>query len=142
MAEEKEREEPLEVKDKRHFAKDGSVRPDSEKGEKDKAPASDESGKADTGAETGPGEERELPEVDFASFIFSLSTSALIQLGIIKDPISKKVDINLSGAKQTINIINMLKEKTIGNLSQEEEKLIDQILFDLRMKYVAAVEKK
>jgi len=80
--------------------------------------------------------------VDFSSLIFSLSTSALIQLGIIKDPISKKVEMNLPGAEQTINLINMLKEKTQGNLSTEEQNLIDQILFDLRMKYVAAVEKK
>jgi hypothetical protein len=141
MAEENDKEQPIEIKDKRHFAKDGSVRPGTEQKQEDKVPQPEEDNKEEP-AKDVPGETQELPEVDFASFIFSLSTSALIQMGIIKDPISKKVEINLSGAKQTVNIINMLKEKTKGNLSNEEEKLIDQILFDLRMKYVAAVEKK
>jgi len=140
MAEENEKEKPIEIKDKRHFARDGSVRPDTEKKKEDKIPEPEEDKNAES-AEAGFGEEQELPEVDFASFIFSLSTSALIQMGIIKDPVSKKVEINLSGAKQTINIINMLKEKTKGNLNDEENKLIDQLLFDLRMKYVKAVEK-
>ena len=140
MAEKNEKEEPIEIKDKRHFARDGSVRRDTEKKKEDKVPEPEEDKKTES-AETGFGEGQELPEVDFASFIFSLSTSALIQMGIIKDPVSKKVEINLSGAKQTINIINMLKEKTRSNLNNEEDKLIDQLLFDLRMKYVAAVEK-
>lgn len=141
MSEEKnqEKEEPIIIKDKRHFRKDGSVRPENHKKaeSKEEKPHGEEKIK-----EAKTSEETPLPDVDFSSFVFSLSTSALIQLGIIKDPITKKVERNLSGAKQTINIINMLKEKTKGNLSSEEDTLIDTILFDLRMKYVSAVEKK
>ena len=79
-----------------------------------------------------------LPEIDFINFIFSLSTSILIQLGEIQDPITQRQSINLPLAKQTIDLIVMLKEKTKGNLTLEEEKFIDHVLFDLRMRYVKA----
>jgi hypothetical protein len=84
-------------------------------------------------------EESPLPEITFINFIFSLSTSALIQLGEIQDPITQKQSKNLPLAKQTIDLIGMLKEKTKGNLTLEEEKFIDNVLFDLRMRYVKAV---
>lgn len=82
------------------------------------------------------GEEGPLPEINFTSFIFSLSTSALIQLGEVEDPFTQKKEKHLPLAKQTIDLIGMLKEKTKGNLTSEEEKFIDQVLFDLRMRYV------
>ncbi len=81
-------------------------------------------------------EEGPLPEINFTSFIFSLSTSALIQLGEVEDPFTQKKEKHLPLAKQTIDLIGMLKEKTKGNLTSEEEKFIDQVLFDLRMRYV------
>jgi hypothetical protein len=79
-----------------------------------------------------------LPEIDFNSFIFSLSTSALIQLGEIEDPFTQKEAKNLPLAKQTIDLIGMLKEKTKGNLTPQEEKVLENILYDLRMRYVKA----
>ena len=86
-------------------------------------------------------EEREvpLPGVTFSNFVFSLSTQALIQLGEIQDPESGKTVKNLSLAKQTIDLIGMLQEKTKGNLTKEEEALVDRALYDLRMRYVKAV---
>ena len=89
-------------------------------------------------AEGSPGQETILPEINFINFLFSISTSALIQLGEIEDPISRKIDKNLPLAKQTIDLIWMLKEKTEGNLTPDEAKLIENILFDLRMRYVKA----
>lgn len=77
-----------------------------------------------------------LPEVDFSSFIFSLSTSALIHFGLIADPMTKKTEKNLPLAKQTIDLLAMLKDKTKGNLTNEEAELLDRILYDLRMRYV------
>jgi len=85
-----------------------------------------------------PKKEIPLPEINFTNFIFSLTTSALIQLGEIQDPLTQKQSKNLSLAKQTIDIIGMLKEKTKGNLIPEEEKFIESILYDLRMRYVKA----
>jgi uncharacterized protein YjaG (DUF416 family) len=78
--------------------------------------------------------------VNFNSLIFSLSSSALLHLGEIADPQSgeKKKDIAL--AKHTIDTIAMLKEKTEGNLTGEEEKFLESILTDLRWRYVKAAE--
>jgi len=77
-----------------------------------------------------------LPEVNFTSLIFSLSSSALYHFGEIPDPQTgeKKKDLNL--AKHAIDTIAMLKEKTKGNLTEEEEKFIDSVLTDLRWRYV------
>ena len=82
-----------------------------------------------------------LYEFGFSTFILSLSTSALVHLGELPDPIANKKEVNLQLAKQTISIIEMLKDKTKGNLTQEEESLIDSVLYDVRLKYVQAIPK-
>ncbi len=74
----------------------------------------------------------------FTSFIMSLSTSALIYLGQVPDPVSGKTITDLMGARQTIDLISLLKEKTAGNLTPDEEGLIDGALYDLRMLFVKA----
>lgn len=75
-------------------------------------------------------------EVNFATFLFSLHTQALLHMGIIPDPISKETTTNLEVAKQTIDILGILKDKTRGNLEEEEDKLLNDILYNLRMAYV------
>ena len=77
-----------------------------------------------------------LPRVDFATFVLSLSHSALMHLGEAPNPETGKVEKNLMLARQTIDLVGMLEDKTKGNLSGDEERLIGQILFDLRMRYV------
>ena len=79
-----------------------------------------------------------MPEVTFATFVYSLSTSALVHLGEIPEPISETMDRNLPLAKQTIDILGILQEKTKGNLTPEEENLLSSFLYDLRMRYVKA----
>jgi hypothetical protein len=83
-----------------------------------------------------------LPEIDFSTFVISLSTQALMHLGEIASPLSGKVETDIPVAKQMIDILGVLREKTIGNLNAGEERLMEDILFDLRMKYVEAVKKK
>lgn len=79
----------------------------------------------------------EGPPIDFMTFVLSLSTSAFVQLGI--SPEGKSTgEKNLALAKQTIDLIAMLEEKTKGNLTGEEERLLSEVLFDLRMRYVEA----
>ena len=80
-----------------------------------------------------------LPEVSFNGLIFSLSSSALIYLGEVPDPKTNKKIKDLELAKHTIDTISMLKEKTKGNLTEEEEKFLDSVLADLRWRYVKAV---
>jgi hypothetical protein len=77
-----------------------------------------------------------LYEFGFSTFILSLSTSALVHLGELPDPISSAKEVNLQLAKQTISIIEMLKEKTEGNLTKEEENLIENVLYDVRLKFI------
>jgi hypothetical protein len=79
-----------------------------------------------------------LPEVNFNSLIFSLSSSALFHLGEIADPQSGEKQEDLPLAKHSIDIIAMLKEKTRGNLDEEENKFLENILADLRWRYVKA----
>ncbi len=79
-----------------------------------------------------------LPEINFTNFLLSLSTSVLIQLGEVQDPMTTQVEKNLPIAKQTIDLLGMLREKTKGNLTPDEEKLFENLLYDLRMRYVRA----
>lgn len=77
-----------------------------------------------------------LPTIDFATFILSLSHSALMHLGEAPHPETNKVETNLPLAKQNIDLLGLLEEKTKGNLTGDEERLLAQVLFDLRMRYV------
>jgi hypothetical protein len=78
-----------------------------------------------------------LPEIDFATFIVSLSSSVLIHLGVVADPMTGQKQMDLPIAKQTIDMLGMLQEKTRGNLTNEESQLLESMLYDLRMRYVA-----
>ena len=77
-----------------------------------------------------------LPEINFATFVVSLNSSALMALGLVEDPISKQKTKNLELAKQTIDILGMLKAKTKGNLTSDEENMLKSVLYDLRILYV------
>jgi len=79
------------------------------------------------------------PSIDFNTFILSLSTSALMNLG--KLPGAEEVStVNLAHAKQSIDCIALLEEKTRGNLTGEEERLVTEVLYDLRLRFVAAAK--
>ena len=80
-----------------------------------------------------------LPEITFPSFLVSLSSSAFISLGQIPDPNTGKTEKNLPLAKQTIDLLGVLREKTRNNLRPEEENLFDHLLYDLRMAYIREV---
>ena len=79
---------------------------------------------------------QELPEVDFSRFCLFLASSALISLGESPHPETNAAEVNLPQAHQTIDILAMLEEKTKGNLTDEEAKLISAILYDLRMRFL------
>jgi hypothetical protein len=83
-----------------------------------------------------------LPEINFSTFVISLSTQALMNLGEIPNPLTNETEKDVPVAKQMIDILGMLQEKTRGNLDAGESKLLQDILFDLRMKYVEAVKRR
>lgn len=76
-------------------------------------------------------------EINFSTFVLSLTSSAFYYLGDIPDPATGQIQENLPAVKQTIDILAMLKEKTQNNLNVEETKLIEQLIYELQMKYLA-----
>ena len=77
-----------------------------------------------------------LPKIDFSTFVLSINSSALVQLGLIDDPVGGQKTKNLPLAKQTIDLLAMLEEKTRGNLTSDEANILTNILYELRMLYV------
>jgi hypothetical protein len=128
-----EEEKGFTLKDRRSFDEKGDLKEEerveekeaAEKGEKTERPKTDR----------GP-----LPEVNFNSLIFSLSSSALLHIGEIADPHTGEKTKDLALAKHTIDTVAMLQEKTEGNLSEDEKKFLENILTDLRWRYIKATE--
>ena len=81
--------------------------------------------------------ETESFQIDFSTFIMSLTSSAFYHLGDMPDPSTGKKEVNLPAVQQTIDMLVMLREKTKGNLKEDEEKLIEQLIYELQVKYVA-----
>jgi hypothetical protein len=158
MAEEDEKERGFKVADRRRFSSEGEAKPEAEErpapepAKPDDAPhlhgedhihspsagaqarASAEYEKA---ASAQPGAEDIGPQdLTFASFVVGLSTEALALMGEMPHPATGERMNDLIGAQQLIDIIAVLQDKTRGNLSHDEDALLDAILFDLRMKYV------
>ena len=80
--------------------------------------------------------ETEPFQVDFSTFIMSLSSSAFYHLGDMPDPSTGKKEVNLPAVQQTIDMLIMLREKTKGNLKEDEKKLLEQLVYELQVKYV------
>ena len=127
-----EKKEPeIKVTDKRRFTTEG----ESHEGGKTE-PEADVKDKARAENQRTKEEKRFVPEIDFATFVLSLATSAQVHLGIIANPATGKKESDLTLAKQTVDILGILQEKTKGNLSDEENRLVEHVLYDLRMIYV------
>ena len=82
--------------------------------------------------------DRTMPPADFNSLVASFATQALIQLGQVENPLTGKTGFDPVAAKYTIDLLDMLKNKTRGNLEPEEERQLDTILYDLKMRFVRA----
>jgi hypothetical protein len=87
---------------------------------------------------SGATAEGPLPKVDFSSFILSLYSSGLVQLGKVEDPITGKKSKDLKLARHTIDMIAMLEEKTKGNLTEDEKNLLKALLSEIRIAFVEA----
>jgi Domain of unknown function (DUF1844) len=81
----------------------------------------------------------ELPSIDFSTLVLSLATSAMMHMGFVPNPETGETpEKNLPLAHQTIDTLEMLQQKTRGNLEEEETKLLQSVLYELRMSYVKA----
>ena len=163
MAEEEDKERGFKVADRRRFSAEGEAKPEVEEKpvaepakpiEKPVEPHShthddlhihspSEGAQAEASAayqkaaSSQPGAADLGPQdLTFASFVVGLSTEALALMGEMPHPATGERIHDLIGAQQIIDIIGILQDKTRGNLSHDEDTLIDAILFDLRMKYV------
>lgn len=128
-----EEEKGFVIKDRRSFDERGDLK------EKESA----KEPKKEEPKEQAPRKEPEtppLPEVNFTTLIFSLSSTALFHLGEIPDPQTGKRAKDLPLAKHSIDTIAMLKEKTEGNLTEEEQKFVETVLTDVRWRYVNATK--
>lgn len=79
--------------------------------------------------------------IDFGTFILSLASSAMMHMGLVPDPSGRPGDVNLEMARQTIEMLVMLRQKTNGNLDQSEASLLERVLHDVRIAYVEQAKK-
>lgn len=130
-----EEEKGFVIKDRRSLDEKGELKDKEPEGAKKEKPSEEKKQEKarEEKVETPP-----LPEPNFTSLIFSLSSTALFHLGDVPDPQTGEKKTDLSLAKHTIDIIAMLQEKTTGNLTEEEKKFTDSILADLRWRFVNA----
>jgi len=130
---ESDREPSFKVQDRRRFSATGEAREDVPEERSATTPPAEDVRAHDAGATSGP---EASTEITFASFVFSLSTQALVHLGEIPDPVDGATRLHLEGARQIIDILAVLAEKTRGNLDPAESSLLESALYDLRMRYV------
>ncbi len=119
------------VTDRRRFAETGEERGDA-------PPGPDSSPTKQTTEEKPAAAQGEEP-VNFSTFVLGLSTQALLHLGEIPDPQTRQVARDLTAAKQVIDLLGVLKDKTRNNLEPAEDSLLESILYDLRLRYVELV---
>jgi len=127
-----EKEKGFVVKDRRTFSPDGPSAADEQPTPEQRPEPKTEPASGAQPRQT----ETPLPQINFPTFVASLNASALVHLGVIEDPVSGKAEKNLPMAKQTIDILNMLQQKTAGNLSADEDSMLKSILYDLRILFV------
>jgi Domain of unknown function (DUF1844) len=130
---ERGRQPSFKVQDRRRFSASGETREDTAEERADAPPSPDPAPPVDIGAAPDAAAGGELT---FATFVFSLSTQALVHLGEIADPVDGATRVHLDGARQIIDILAILADKTRGNLDEAEKSLLESALYDLRMRYV------
>lgn len=90
-------------------------------------------------AQAGEKTNGQLPPASLESMIYMLATSAMVNLGLVPNPVDQRTECNPQAAQHSIDLLAVLQQKTRGNLSPQEERLLEDILYDLRMKYVKSV---
>jgi len=134
-AEEKEEGRSFKVEDRRRFSAEGEARPEAPADRPAEADKPADAARAATRAD------RADVQIDFASFVVGLSTQALVHLGEVRHPDAGAAPVDLDAARQIIDILAMLRTKTEGNLDSAEATLLENALYDLRMRFVQRARK-
>jgi hypothetical protein len=82
-----------------------------------------------------------MSSIDFPTFVLSVASAAMMGLGLAPRPESNKQEVDLAMARQNIDLLQMIKQKTVNNLSPDEEKLLDRVLYEVQMKFLEASKK-
>jgi hypothetical protein len=123
----------LKITDRRQFTRDGERRPDADPPSQSSAPAAERPRPAQERAQS---ERAQDPlSIDFGRLVLSLARQALMLLGEEPNPIDGRIEADLEGARETIDILMLLRVKTRGNLTAEESALLEQMIYELQMKY-------
>jgi hypothetical protein len=136
--EEPESKEEFKVTDRRRFTGEGGTKESTEAQEKPATKEAPQEEQRQARAESKTTASQPPPPMDFSMFVLSMANTALFQLGFIKDPDAGEAPKDLQGARQTIDLIALMEEKTRGNLTEQEAKIIKEALFQLRMAFVEA----
>jgi Domain of unknown function (DUF1844) len=138
MMTKEQEEQDFKVTDKRSFREDG------EPGAADTTPKAvadtpiiDPSSNKEDAASNREADADARPPIDFPSYILSYYTHGLVLLGEVPNPYTNKKEEDMESARHMIDILSMLEQKTKGNLSPEEDKLLESVLYELRMKFMA-----
>jgi len=146
------------IKDRRLFDEEGKVREEeaqkkeaqkeahkekkpSESKPEPKAETESQQARKEQKAEAGREKQYQVPEMNFHNFVLSLYTSVIFSLGEVPDPVSGEKKKDLQAAKQTIDLLGMIQEKTRGNLDASEKDLLEGVLSEARMRYVKERDK-
>jgi hypothetical protein len=130
-------EQGFKVTDKRGFQEDGKASDVS-------SDTKDTPVDASSSAEVNTPTEQELPPrppIDFPSYLLSYYTQGLVLLGEVPNPYTNKKEEDVEAARHTIDILTMLEQKTKGNLTKEEQQLLETVLYELRMKFMARTDR-
>ena len=144
--EQEESQSGFKVTDRRQFTSEGEIRssdvvePEPPQRASETEPREDPPPPVDTQQE--PASEGHPEANDLSSFLISLATTGMVHLGEIPEPTTGRKMENLEGAAQMIDILSILKEKTEGNLSTDESRLLEGLLYELRMKFLSKTKSK
>jgi hypothetical protein len=144
MAQDKEEPRGFQVKDRRRFSDTGEARPEAtDAADAPPSPSAPPPSSASAPIPEVPQASVPPPpeEATFSTFVLGLSTQALLHLGEIPNPVTQAVEPDLEAARQVIDILGVLRDKTRNNLEPGEQALLDSALYDLRMRYVELVRR-
>jgi hypothetical protein len=140
MSKEQE-EQGFRVTDRRLYREDGERREDAGPDQ----PAADKAANgAKPGAPSEPGPSQhpdDAERIDFPSYVLSYYTQGLVLLGEVPNPYTHKTEADPEAARHTVDILTLLQEKTRGNLTKEEDQLLESVLYELRLKYMAKTKR-
>ena len=136
MLDEKDESSGFKVVDKRSFREDGEPRPSETEKEQPSKPPTVAAGPAEAPEEMFPDEAAGGAPSGFATLVSYLSTTAMFQLGLLPGPGGERLPVDLANARMTIDLLDVLQEKTEGNLTEDEARLLDEVLYELRLSFV------